>query len=212
MNDCIYVPVGVVAEKGIKDLTVNASSLFDAHRPLKEHIKNGVVSTIQTDYMSQELGRFISLVDFYDLSGLLINRTWDADTAPADVWYGPSEYGLTVSVDSDALRTMLEEEALPEDLKEKIISETENEWYDTKIQIYQNGDANQDGRLTARDAQIILNYYSRHILSGIASSEDITWFNELYDFDHSGTADLEDAQKVLQAYVKELIQTDPNAQ
>ncbi|MBR4435372.1 MAG: citrate lyase subunit alpha [Clostridia bacterium] len=49
-----------IAEKGIKDLTVNASSLFDAHRPLKEHIKNGVVSTIQTDYMSQELGRFIS--------------------------------------------------------------------------------------------------------------------------------------------------------
>ena len=49
-----------IAELGIKDLTVNASSLFDTHRPLKEHIQNGVVSTIQTDYMSQELGRFIS--------------------------------------------------------------------------------------------------------------------------------------------------------
>lgn len=49
-----------VAELGIKDLTVNASSLFDAHRPLKEHIKNGVVTTIITDYMSAELGRFIS--------------------------------------------------------------------------------------------------------------------------------------------------------
>ena len=49
-----------IAELGIKDLTVNASSLFDAHRPLKEHIKNGVVSHILTDYMSQELGRFIS--------------------------------------------------------------------------------------------------------------------------------------------------------
>lgn len=49
-----------IAELGIKELTVNASSLFDTHRPLKEHIQNGVVSTIQTDYMSQELGRFIS--------------------------------------------------------------------------------------------------------------------------------------------------------
>ena len=49
-----------IAELGIRELTVNASSLFDTHRPLKEHIQNGVVSTIQTDYMSQELGRFIS--------------------------------------------------------------------------------------------------------------------------------------------------------
>ncbi|MBR4635604.1 MAG: citrate lyase subunit alpha [Clostridia bacterium] len=49
-----------IAELGIKDLTVNASSLFDAHRPLKEHIKNGVVTHILTDYMSAELGRFIS--------------------------------------------------------------------------------------------------------------------------------------------------------
>ena len=49
-----------IAELKIKELTVNASSLFDTHRPLKEHIKNGVVTTIQTDYMSGELGRFIS--------------------------------------------------------------------------------------------------------------------------------------------------------
>ena len=40
-----------IAELGIGDLTVNASSLFDAHRPLKEHIKNGVVTTLQTDYI-----------------------------------------------------------------------------------------------------------------------------------------------------------------
>lgn len=49
-----------IAELGIKDLTVNASSLFDIHRPLKEHIENGVVTTLLTDYMSAELGRFIS--------------------------------------------------------------------------------------------------------------------------------------------------------
>ena len=49
-----------IAEAGIHNLTVNASSLFDIHAPLKEHIKNGVVTTLLTDYMSQNLGTFIS--------------------------------------------------------------------------------------------------------------------------------------------------------
>ena len=49
-----------IAELGIGDLTLNASSLFNCHRPLKEHIKNGVVTTIITDYMASELGSFIS--------------------------------------------------------------------------------------------------------------------------------------------------------
>lgn len=49
-----------IAELGIKELTVNASSLFDTHRPLIGHIENGIVTTLMTDYMSGELGRFIS--------------------------------------------------------------------------------------------------------------------------------------------------------
>ena len=49
-----------IAKLGIRDLTVNASSLFDVHAPLKEHIKNGVVTKILTDYMSAGLGSFIS--------------------------------------------------------------------------------------------------------------------------------------------------------
>lgn len=49
-----------IAELGIRYLTVNASSLFDTHRPLIGHIENGVVTTLMTDYMSGELGRFIS--------------------------------------------------------------------------------------------------------------------------------------------------------
>ncbi|MGI6668981.1 MAG: citrate lyase subunit alpha [Acetivibrionales bacterium] len=40
------------ASMGIKDLTVNASSLFDIHMPLIDHIKNHVVKKIMTDYMS----------------------------------------------------------------------------------------------------------------------------------------------------------------
>ena len=49
-----------IAQIGIKDLTVNASSLFDTHAPLLNHIKNHVVRKIQTDYMAGGIGRAIS--------------------------------------------------------------------------------------------------------------------------------------------------------
>ena len=48
------------AAMGIKNLTVNASSLFDVHAPLAEHIKSGVITKIITDYMSAGLGKYIS--------------------------------------------------------------------------------------------------------------------------------------------------------
>ena len=50
-----------IAALGIQDLTVNASSLFDTHAPLLDHIETGVVTTIQTDYMAAGIGRAISL-------------------------------------------------------------------------------------------------------------------------------------------------------
>ena len=49
-----------IAGLGVKDLTVNASSIFDTHAPLVEHIKNHVVTKIQTDYMAAGVGRYIS--------------------------------------------------------------------------------------------------------------------------------------------------------
>lgn len=48
------------ANMGIRDLTVNASSLFDCHLPLIDHIRNGVVTGIITDYVSSGIGRAIS--------------------------------------------------------------------------------------------------------------------------------------------------------
>ena len=48
------------ASMGVKDLTVQASSLFDVHAPLIGHIENGVVTGIETDYMGGLLGRAIS--------------------------------------------------------------------------------------------------------------------------------------------------------
>ena len=50
-----------IADMGIRDLTVNASSLFDVHRPLLEHAKNRVVTRLMTNYMSGGVGRGISM-------------------------------------------------------------------------------------------------------------------------------------------------------
>lgn len=49
-----------IAAMGIRDLTVNASSLFDTHRPLLGHIRNGVVTKLMTDYVSAGIGHAIS--------------------------------------------------------------------------------------------------------------------------------------------------------
>ena len=56
----INMVMNEIAAMGIKNLTVNASSLFDVHAPLAEHIKNGVITRIITDYMSEGLGKYIS--------------------------------------------------------------------------------------------------------------------------------------------------------
>ena len=48
------------AAMGIKDLTVNASSVFDVHEPIIEHIKNGVVTGIECNYMGGKVGKAIS--------------------------------------------------------------------------------------------------------------------------------------------------------
>ena len=48
-----------IAELGIKDLTVNASSVFDVHEPIIGHIKNGVVTGIECNYMGAKVGKAI---------------------------------------------------------------------------------------------------------------------------------------------------------
>ncbi len=49
-----------IANLGIKDITVNASSLFDVHKPLITHIENKVVTGISADYISAALGKSFS--------------------------------------------------------------------------------------------------------------------------------------------------------
>lgn len=49
-----------IAELGIKDITVNASSLFDTHAPIISHVENKTVTGILTNYMASGLGRAFS--------------------------------------------------------------------------------------------------------------------------------------------------------
>lgn len=49
-----------IANMGYKDLTVNASSVFDIHAPLVGHIKNNVVTGLEVNYMGAAVGREIS--------------------------------------------------------------------------------------------------------------------------------------------------------
>ena len=49
-----------IAQMGIRDITVNASSIHEVHAPLVEHIKSGVVTGIETDYMGAAVGNEIS--------------------------------------------------------------------------------------------------------------------------------------------------------
>lgn len=55
-----------IARMGIRDLTVAASSLTDIHAPMIEHIKNGVVSHIETSGLRGRLAEEVSrgLMDF----------------------------------------------------------------------------------------------------------------------------------------------------
>lgn len=49
-----------IAQKGIKDITVAASSIFPIHEPLVEYMKKGVVTGIVTDYMSGPVAEAVS--------------------------------------------------------------------------------------------------------------------------------------------------------
>ncbi|MDR3343144.1 MAG: citrate lyase subunit alpha [Treponema sp.] len=49
-----------IAKLGIGTLTINASSIFDSHAPLLTHIKNGVVTGLETNYMGPLVGKAVS--------------------------------------------------------------------------------------------------------------------------------------------------------
>ncbi len=56
LNNVLYA----IAKRGIKDITVAASSIFPVHEPLVEHMKNGVVTGIVANYISGPVAKAIS--------------------------------------------------------------------------------------------------------------------------------------------------------
>ncbi len=62
----INMVLDAIAKMGFKNLTVAASSLTDIHEPLIEHIKNGVVTHIETSGLRGKLAEAVShgLMDF----------------------------------------------------------------------------------------------------------------------------------------------------
>lgn len=56
----INMVMEVISEMGIKDLTLAASSLAEVHAPLIEHVKNGVVTRIETSGLRGPLAEAIS--------------------------------------------------------------------------------------------------------------------------------------------------------
>ena len=49
-----------IADLGIRDIKVNASSLFDVHTPLLDHIEHQVVTGLSADYIAAGVGKAIS--------------------------------------------------------------------------------------------------------------------------------------------------------
>lgn len=45
---------------GFKNLTVNSSSVFDVQSPIIDHIKSGLITRLETNYIGARVGRFIS--------------------------------------------------------------------------------------------------------------------------------------------------------
>ena len=56
----VNMTMDAVAALGVKDITVACSSLFPVHEHLIEHIKTGVITGLDTDYMSGPLARAIT--------------------------------------------------------------------------------------------------------------------------------------------------------
>lgn len=49
-----------IADMGFKDIKISSSSIHDVHGPVAEHIKTGVVTGIDTNYIAAPVGKYIS--------------------------------------------------------------------------------------------------------------------------------------------------------
>lgn len=60
-GDCVMnMVMEEIAAMGIKNLTLNASAILNNHSSLIEHIKNGTVCALETDYLEGQVGMAVS--------------------------------------------------------------------------------------------------------------------------------------------------------
>lgn len=59
-DNVLNMVLAELSSMGYKDLTLNASSIFDVHSPLIDHIKSGLISNIETNFMTSSVGKAIS--------------------------------------------------------------------------------------------------------------------------------------------------------
>ena len=113
MRNGDYVLNMVLAEAaamGIRDLTVNASSIFDIHEPIIEHIKNGVVTQIECNYMGGKVGKAISqgIMEKPVISGLMeaVPEIWKMALPKSTLlfWQHPVPMTWEISAESMDLR------------------------------------------------------------------------------------------------------------
>lgn len=52
--------VEAIAQLGLHDITINASSIFDVHAPLIEHLRNKVITGLECSYMGGVVGKSIT--------------------------------------------------------------------------------------------------------------------------------------------------------
>ncbi len=85
----VNLVLDAAARLGVRNLTINASSLFDCHRPLIDHIRSGVVTGIETNYMSAAVGKAVS-------EGILERPVVfrSHGTRPADILSGKSHIDI----------------------------------------------------------------------------------------------------------------------
>ncbi len=150
-----------VAKMGIRELFVNASSLFDVHSPILEHIQNKVVTGISADYIAAGVGKAISAgvmekpVQFRTHGGrpgdIMLGKT-PIDVAfiavpTADPMgnssgkYGPSACGSLGYAFADAMYAkkviVITDNLVPYPLQDFSISEN---WVDYVVKVDQIGD------------------------------------------------------------------------
>lgn len=149
------------AAMGIRDLTINASSIFDIHEPLIEHIRKKVVTGIECNYMGGKVGKAISqgILDKPVIFRTHGGRAGDMENGSSQIdiaflaapcaddmgncsgKYGPSACGSLGYAFSDAMHAkktvVITDNLVPYPLKDTSIAEG---YVDYVVQVAQIGD------------------------------------------------------------------------